>query len=804
MTIRDEKDPYGLLDEALWARDVAAGQRPPGDRLEEELLAPSSPIPDQLNGQSVTPEDRADYEAQLSQAGYRFDRQGRRLGSSDAAAIPPADAILDPWANSSVTLGEIDAHRQGGDFANTQADRAQRALAAAMAQQPRNQSRLSANDEMASAAQFGQPDPHAALAEQAMAGPSPGAAPAAPSQPNALPGSPNQGVAAVAPGASPAQAVAAQNETPRATHEMLGVPASVSGADETSTQGPATSAPSTGSAALAARQAAGPGGTTGTAAPEAPMPHGGTALSEALQPATNTLVNRGPNMAPPVHGPATPQDTATAAAIVQNGGRVPGHEDDDPYDTRLQLAEQAQKQHLAAMQAADEGRLRDARLHDGLFQALGHFVVGVGGLMAGPRGLTDRASLERQVEGLGGEEQQVIGDLGRRDKNEQDRLAMEATAARGAQERADRERAFGLQERGIANTEATAAQRIREEAERTQGAYVMLRSRNPAEGQPGHLSDEELHQAALNSTTAAGVHQDERTGPQNAQDFSRDQQARQQAASHALAEYAAAHRHGHGGSGAPRNPAVEAQLVAAAVATGMSEEDARAHLLVGGRRGLNTAMNASETRAGSAAAAAVREHARDARRTAGSEIVQGVTSSEVLSAPAIEKLREAISHGVSGYRAVSRVEELARAGNLADRLDPATAQTAAPRIMELRSVAAQIQGTGIINPSEVPVINAALPDPTSLRQMTFGQFQSSIHEWKSVLDDHLRAGLIGHGVDDEGVTEALRLIHGGATRPRPAAAGAGQSDRIRVRLPNGTILSGTRGTALPPGAVEIP
>ncbi len=122
-----------------------------------------------------------------------------------------------------------------------------------------------------------------------------------------------------------------------------------------------------------------------------------------------------------------------------------------------------------------------------------------------------------------------------------------------------------------------------------------------------------------------------------------------------------------------------------------------------------------------------------------------------------------------------------------------TAAAIAPALMEMRAVAARIQGTGVINPSEMAAINAALPDPTSLRGMTFGAFQSALNAWRSSIARHMNTAMESSGIARDDRAYVIRRAVGSGSaesaesapaRSAPAAAPTGEV--VRMRRPDGT------------------
>ena len=78
----------------------------------------------------------------------------------------------------------------------------------------------------------------------------------------------------------------------------------------------------------------------------------------------------------------------------------------------------------------------------------------------------------------------------------------------------------------------------------------------------------------------------------------------------------------------------------------------------------------------------------------------------------------------------------------------------------LRGMVADVGQTGVINATEVPTINAALPNPNSLEQMTFGTFYDRIDQWMRVLQNDSRASLEAVGVDEPGIARVMGWLEG--------------------------------------------
>lgn len=115
----------------------------------------------------------------------------------------------------------------------------------------------------------------------------------------------------------------------------------------------------------------------------------------------------------------------------------------------------------------------------------------------------------------------------------------------------------------------------------------------------------------------------------------------------------------------------------------------------------------------------------------------------------------------------------------------------------MMAMVANLEGSGIIGPSDMPRIQAAIPDPNSPAQELLGTLGERIAAFNDAVEYGVRAQLSSRGVSEEGIAEALRVIRGGAThhegaspratRPSPAApsgpatAGSILDDIIRAR-----------------------
>lgn len=209
--------------------------------------------------------------------------------------------------------------------------------------------------------------------------------------------------------------------------------------------------------------------------------------------------------------------------------------------------------------------------------------------------------------------------------------------------------------------------------------------------------------------------------------------------------------------------------------TGASEEEANAAVAALGSQRAASALTTDALARGRAEARAQRT---------GEEILPGVVAGVDLSPGEARNLRDGFSAARTSMENMREVEGIARRYGVSGAFSPEARSEMRPRLVTLRAMVAQMGNTGVINPTEVPTINAALPDPTSMEQMTVGDFRAQLTAWRSQLEANIRSGLVARGVDDDGVRSAMTMLHGRAA-PRAASAGSAPSTSVRVRHPDG-------------------
>lgn len=376
-------------------------------------------------------------------------------------------------------------------------------------------------------------------------------------------------------------------------------------------------------------------------------------------------------------------------------------------------------------------------------------------------------------------------------------LAREARLARDAERRAGfTERGLDLRERDVATrvgrAERTAeldeARRLPEsdESARAREAFSMMVSGLPA-----------TVREALGAT-------DERLAELSAEEIE-DLEARIPSyVRHALGRGRGAA--GAGGGGAGRSAMLD-QLVSAGVAS--TPEEAEGLLSALGTSGARTLLrDAIDEGTG-----------REAGRDEGLDLVPGVPMSDITTysdPTTIRAVRDRLGAYREGSRALGEIETLLEGRGAESVVNPALLAEIEPSLVALRSMVAQIQGTGVINPGERPLIDATLPDASSIAGWTLGRVAATFRGWRRRLEGATSSALEGLGVSDESIEGGLDYVRSGggaarARRHRAAGEGgteapAGDGETVRVRAPDGRTGSIPRArleAAIAAGYAEV-
>lgn len=252
---------------------------------------------------------------------------------------------------------------------------------------------------------------------------------------------------------------------------------------------------------------------------------------------------------------------------------------------------------------------------------------------------------------------------------------------------------------------------------------------------------------------------------------------------------------GGGGGGGGGGAALEGLAIASDVRLGRLEEAGT--ITADQRQRMSAAVRSRDRRVRQEAAAALddlerstqqgvtntRADTRLTQATQAQELIpgSGIRAGARVAESAVNKWREGFAGSMtsmSGLRRVARIADRFR-GARAFGVDAAA--ELAPEITMLRQMVAQMGGTGVISPTEVPNIDRALPDPSDPRQsdMTFGTFGSRLRQWRSILEDAVRAQAVSLGVDAAGQDRIIRSLRQGglAAASIPEGGGGGGGAR---------------------------
>lgn len=196
----------------------------------------------------------------------------------------------------------------------------------------------------------------------------------------------------------------------------------------------------------------------------------------------------------------------------------------------------------------------------------------------------------------------------------------------------------------------------------------------------------------------------------------------------------------------------------------------------------------------------IRQELGAAAPAGGVELLPGVRAGIDVGNSEPEKFRTAFADMRAQYAALDRMQALSSRFGANAIVSPQARAEISAELPALRAMVAQLQNSGIINPGEAPLINATLPNPSDLQQMTFGEVGIRSNSFKRQLEASVRAGLETRGVDEAGITRAMaglrgRGFSGGGAAPtggRPSARRT-QGATITVRSPNGTTRDVPRG-----------
>jgi hypothetical protein len=250
---------------------------------------------------------------------------------------------------------------------------------------------------------------------------------------------------------------------------------------------------------------------------------------------------------------------------------------------------------------------------------------------------------------------------------------------------------------------------------------------------------------------------------------------------------------GGGGAGGPRLPGGGSVSV---------DDFARLYVERTGRTPQEAAMVYADPRARRQFMNQLADVPTEAPTVGGEEILPGVRAGLPLQTGEAARMREGFASAMGSASALRRIGEIAeRYGGVRAAISPEAGAAMVPELTLLRGMVATLGQTGTIQQGEVPTINAALPNPADLQQMTFGTFDARLNQWRRGLEDRVRANLGTRGVDAAGIDRAVRALWsgsfgggGGGSRPQQPQQG-GQRYRVSGR-------GGSAEQTLTPAQVE--
>lgn len=193
----------------------------------------------------------------------------------------------------------------------------------------------------------------------------------------------------------------------------------------------------------------------------------------------------------------------------------------------------------------------------------------------------------------------------------------------------------------------------------------------------------------------------------------------------------------------------------------------------------------------------------------GTEVIPGVMAT-TRDTVEVRAARAALRDARAQSAALGTIDEIARRYGSQAVVDPRIEAELVGPTQAMMAMVATLRNTGVINPSEAPTIEAAIPNPRNFRQMTLGEVQRRINSFRTLIEQRITGHLATIGVDDAGQREATQFLRTGRTRAR-AQRGGGDSqptaDTVRVRHPDGrtgTIPRANLERARQAGFEEVP
>jgi hypothetical protein len=481
---------------------------------------------------------------------------------------------------------------------------------------------------------------------------------------------------------------------------------------------------------------------------------------------------RSPTFAAPMVDPAIVADAEEAparAALRQRGAEA----DEQAVARRETLARKPEMQAPGRMDEGlpSEGQIGDARARDvmrTIAAALGNAFAGYSGRggMVRPRREVDELTQQRQ-QGIQRRETQKAETL-ERDAQRADRQAQRDQEQTFAQQRLteqarERDAALDIQRQRFALDERRVGAELAEtERTRAQDAALDDAASGPTRQARAALAVRlsQLHPAQQASAleaiggTAGLERMTGRQAMQVMEQLARPLQMR-----------------GTGGAGSGGSPGARGRvpteqdrtaLVDAAVRLGIPREAAE----LTSTRDLLAQVRSESAQRGRSEVAAERREEPDTQ-----ELLPNVrVSSQYMDSTTFRNHRQGIIASRHAGDSLRSIREVQQRYGVQAVIDPrARAELAAP-LQRMLTRISQMRSSGVIQPSELPTIEAFLPDPSSGRQITIGEFDARMRSFMRDIEDEVRSTLEADGADAQSIENALRYVRGQYRAPREQAA----------------------------------
>ena len=223
-------------------------------------------------------------------------------------------------------------------------------------------------------------------------------------------------------------------------------------------------------------------------------------------------------------------------------------------------------------------------------------------------------------------------------------------------------------------------------------------------------------------------------------------------------------------------------LIRAAVERGMEEDVARATLASLGAEAFSRSILGDAMMTHRADATARR---RADATAAANEVIPGVPARAGidLGAPEARGIRQRVERYRDGWIALNEIDRIAREHGAAAVVTPEIRAEIEPYMLSLISLGAAVQNSGTLNAGERPIIEATLPDPSSLEGTTLGGFTGSLRGWRNRLRQATGAAIsvVAPGARNREAAEYWLTTGEVYEEPEPAGGGEAAPRTVRVR-----------------------